>query len=170
LATPYRQFRGWQPCTLRPKHIRLSMGLSSLASTPTERSRYIRYGRPSQLESDCSLLGDSPMAESCHSLGLRRSVRVRRTQHAVQSGGLARPTVAASLVDGGFECYGLIATVSTWASVTGLSLQEPERVELRFERAMCLLEIEGLQRHVRISIACRCHSDVEFVAFPLVKS
>src|SRR5580700_9846094 len=78
--------------------------------------------------------------------------------------------IAASLIDGGFECYRLIATVSTWASVTGLSLQEPERVELRFERAMCLLEIKGLQRHVRISIACRCHSDVEFVAFPLVKS
>lgn len=37
------------------------------------------------------------------------------------------------------------------------------------ERAMYLLEIEGLQRRVRISSACRCHSDVEFVTFPLVK-
>jgi hypothetical protein len=41
--------------------------------------------------------------------------------------GLVRPTVAASLVDGGFERYGLFATFSDFGLVGGSESAERER-------------------------------------------
>jgi hypothetical protein len=101
-----------------------AQGLQSVAKSHLEHRCWVET-RTLALRLGDTTVGITPRSAPC-AVSTFRFSRPWRTRRIVADfgtacatcrtkwSGLARPTVAASLVDGGFECYGLLTTSSAW--------------------------------------------------------